>query len=762
MRLPMNYNYAASAYAMHAKKKVEASLPLDGEWRVVSHKAMLEGAPMDSRGIDAGELTLTTREGFDVARLTCPVDATEKNSDYGRGWGLCTLFKDCGMADLRDYNRIAFEVWPDFPGFRVITLCIYLYNKGEIVEPDDMAREGLTFVSNLKNNQWNFVEWEIPELARDRVAGISVQYRMQGAEPGAAREVSFDVKNLRVERVDCDLQKGWIPKAGSISFSHTGYLPEGEKQAFANGLKGKCFEVIDTADGSVVFKGNIKKRSFGIGVMQVLDFSALTQEGSYMIKAGEVLTRPFKVSHSLWNSSVEKVLNYFYCQRCGFTVPGIHDHCHDDFQCRHGEVTKVINGGWHDAGDLSQGLGNTTEGTYAMLKLALKQKAEGDPLYQTTLEEARWGCDWVLKTRFSDGYRASWLCIDFWTLGLLGDYDDIIHKANRSPMDNILCAGTEALAARVFAEIDPVYARRCLLAAEEDFVWAEEDMSKDSPFKRFFELGMAAQATIAAIELYDATGKEDYLKKAESYADIIPLCQETGDTGWTIPMKGFFYTGRGHESIVHNAHKSSENAPLQALSMIYEKTGKKAYRECMKLYADYIKTVAKFTAPYYMIPASIYDLRAVEKDKPFTCFGCTYEDAVAQIKAGVKLDENHYLRFFPVWYSFRGNGGVTLSTTWGAKLCAEVLKDKALMEIVRKNLYWEVGLNPFNQSFIFGEGYNFTHHYSAMCGDMVGSMPVGVETQYNEDLPYYPHAACYNYKETWVFPALRWLDLMGE
>ena len=66
-----------------------------------------------------------------------------------------------------------------------------------------------------------------------------------------------------------------------------------------------------------------------------------------------------------------------------------------------------MNGGWHDAGDLSQGLLNTGEATYAMFALADRLRREGrDPaLVARLLEEARWGLDWVMKVRFDGGYR---------------------------------------------------------------------------------------------------------------------------------------------------------------------------------------------------------------------------------------------------------------------------------------------------------------------------------------------------------------------
>ena len=759
----MQADYRATSYYAHMKKKVEVSRLLDdmedlSHWRIARHSELIDGAPMDSRGIDTGTLMHAEREGRKVARLTCPVDCTEQNKDYGRGWGLATLFRDCGGEDWSEYNRIVFDVFPHLPGFRTITLCIYLYNTGKIIEPNDMAREGLHFVSNLKSDQWNTVEWEIPELGRDHVKGISIQYRMQGAEPGACEEVLFDFTNLRIERVDCDHAKGWVPKTGEIVFSHTGYVPQGAKTAIGAGLAAKNFEVIRSEDGLVVYEGSVQSVSAHTGDYQVLDFTDLQESGRFFIKAGDKITRPFSIAEDVWRTVMEKTLNFFYAERCGYAVPGVHDICHADFQCRHGNVTKVINGGWHDAGDVSQGLANTTEATYAMLELALKIKDHDPALYETCLEEARWGGDWVLKTRFSDGYRASWLCLDLWSNGVLGDYDDIIHTAVRRAEDNFLCAATEALGARVWKELDAPYALRCLKAAKEDYAWALEDM----PSVVGSEVDLNAQACIAAIELYKATGCEEYLAQAEAFADVIPQCQQTELPDWEKPMRGFFYMARDHRHIVHSAHKSAEHGPLVALERMYEFKPKAEYRRCMALYAEYIKTMTDYTAPYKMIPAAIYDLNDIDAALPSTFNSCSPEDAEKQIRNGIRLSDTHYLHLFPVWYSFRGNSGVMLTMARGVLACANVLKDEELRSIVAHALEWQVGRNPFNQSLIWGEGYNFTPQYSALSGDIVGSFSVGVEAQYNEDVPYYPHANCYNYKEVWVFPALRWLDIVAN
>jgi len=86
-----------------------------------------------------------------------------------------------------------------------------------------------------------------------------------------------------------------------------------------------------------------------------------------------------------------KTINLFYCERCGDAIPGIHDVCHGDWRCAHGDRNIVINGGWHDAGDLSQGLVNTSEAVVAMFLLAKRVQATDPELAQRLIVEAVWG-----------------------------------------------------------------------------------------------------------------------------------------------------------------------------------------------------------------------------------------------------------------------------------------------------------------------------------------------------------------------------------
>ena len=125
-------------------------------------------------------------------------------------------------------------------------------------------------------------------------------------------------------------------------------------------------------------------------------------------------------------------------------------------------------------------------------------------------------------------------------------------------------------------------------------------------------------------------------------------------------------------------------------------------------------------------------------------------------------DGKHFLRRFPVWTEHRGNCGTTLSQAKALSTAARLLKNPELADLAHEQMYWAVGRNPFSKSLMYGEGHDCMPQYSAMSGDMVGSLPVGIQTRANEDLPYWPTANCYNYGEVWVHPPGRWLWLMCD
>lgn len=137
-------------------------------------------------------------------------------------------------------------------------------------------------------------------------------------------------------------------------------------------------------------------------------------------------------------------------------------------------------------------------------------------------------------------------------------------------------------------------------------------------------------------------------------------------------------------------------------------------------------------------------------------------DYQKQLVAGVEVAPGYYVKRFPVWFSFRGNNAILLSMGESAAVLGDLLQDEALREIGFSQLQWILGKNPFAQSLMYGEGNNYPQQYSVNSGEIMGELPVGMQTFANEDEPYWPQFNNATYKEVWVGLAGKWLSLTAK
>jgi hypothetical protein len=175
---------------------------------------------------------------------------------------------------------------------------------------------------------------------------------------------------------------------------------------------------------------------------------------------------------------------------------------------------------------------------------------------------------------------------------------------------------------------------------------------------------------------------------------------------------------------------------------------------------------AQTTAPYGVLPAYVYTDAEYERSPENDRYESSREAYRTQVLNGMPMGDGFYLKNFPVWFGRRGNYGVLLSQTKALSAAARLLRDAELLDLAHQQLQWVIGRNPFAQSTMWGEGHDFAQQYSVSSGDIVGSLPVGMLTRVDRDLPYWPAQNAYVYKEVWVHPSARWLwvmeDLFGE
>lgn len=724
-----------------------------------------------------------SKDGKQSLRLTAPA-TSPKMPDWGIGRGTSMVSCPIDGQNWEKYNRLKFYIYPTCEGARSIYLNLIIENDGKIKIPDRYEREGIHEI-NLIGGQWNECFLEIAGLARDKITKLSFAIETFGRELTMGETLCFDIDAIELQTIENpEVARGWTPAENRIIFSTTGYGLDSEKTAIINVKKHNGnFQLIDNKTQKTAYEGNIQSATTRIGSFETIDFTNFKQEGQYYIRVGEVTTTPFYINKNIWEDSAWRVLNFMFCERCGYPIPEKHGACHTEFQAEHNGQLYPINGGWHDAADMSQQTLQTGEIAYSMLEMAERAKEKNNiDLYARLMEEAQWGLDYVLRSRLGDGYRAQGWGTNLWTDRYIGTIDDAGRRQVRihnGAYENFMLAAIEAYAS-MSIEKDKVLKEYLEKAAKEDFEFATKRFKELGYNERIRDYGHAymasesqymASISWAASMLYKLTKDEYYAKKATEAIKYTLQCQRTEPLKDKNKTLGFFYRDLAKKSIVHYTHQSRDYVYMQALTMLCETQPKhsdhSSWANAIKLHGDYLKNIMQYVQPYGMVPSGIYHVDEVKDSVNFYTVQVGIrngadKDYKEQLENGVKLDKEHYLRVFPVWFSFRGNAAVHLSTGKSAALCGKFLKDKELMSIAEQQLFWIVGKNPFGQSLIYGEGSNYAQQYTALPGETVGEIPVGMQSYFNEDTPYWPQFNTATYKEVWGSSAAKWLLLISE
>ncbi|MCL2663264.1 MAG: glycoside hydrolase family 9 protein [Oscillospiraceae bacterium] len=763
----INTGYVHKLLPLHEERSVEARLLKKPVLKEHSLWDGVDAAPWAKEGV--GEISC--RDGN--LRITTPPrsEHTEPMGHYANYHYMHAILR-LQREDWTGFNRVRCSIYADCPGYSKPFLTICLRNDGEQKIPDIYDREGYHYV-NLCNHRWNNCVWEFPDLPRDAITELSFFINCNGKEIGGADEFTFKIKDIYLEKVeDPDVSLGWLGNESTICYSTVGYQTAGRKRCIVRATKGSF--TLEDESGNTVYSGDLEKVENEKGVLGIADFSEFNEKGVYRIKTDTLSSEFFPIDERVMEEPVWKAINYLYGERCGYPVNGGHGYCHGDIVAQYKDYSIPFNGGWHDAGDVSQQTLQTAEVALALMEM--RSKAKHDPLLRARLdEEARWGLDFVLRTRLEDGYRATGVGILRYTDNRLGTNDDETARVHNRSFDNFLMAGVEAIAGFRYKDEDRDFAWKMLNAAKEDFAFA---------MKRFNEVGVEpgfkmehthnaslsqfrAVIVWSASELLRATGDEYYAETAREYASHLLTCQEDGGAG--LPFRGFFYREPEKRTIVHFNHQSREHIFAQALISLIktqpDATELVNWESALRHLGDYYIAMAGYAEPYGMLPAGVHRYDEFEDCETFsllhvyTTYDKERENYREQLNSGKRLDDNHCLRHFPVWFSFRGNCAVHLSSGAGAGMIGRYFNDRRLMDIANDQLYFTFGINPFGQSLMYGAGYNYAQQYAYLAGELTGELPVGIQTRGNEDRPYWPMANNATYKEIWTSSVGRWLLL---
>ena len=651
--------------------------------------------------------------------------------------------------DWSDYNRISMWVYIHPSKNPNVHFFLDVTNEGS---PDTTISPSRQTNIDIRQGSWQNVVWEIDYIKRDKITKFTISQNNICYDGGTGEQyVTIDFDKLELQNVVPDHYEGWNVPEGQISFSHIGYRPEDRKVALAYAGLASEFTLVDEK-GKQVYSGKVGNISNKGNDFAVLDFSDFDKNGRYSICYGEIVSPEFPIGENVWMNPLFSALNFYNCQRCGHEVDGVHGVCHQDIMGLHEDDFRHINGGWHDAADLSQGFFRTAMACYAMMQNLelIRQDPSLSVLAARLEQEAAWGMKWLLETSFKDGYHISWNTQRIYTDNIAGTMDDIVTKAELVPWECFLGAADMIRATEL---LESMAERKEELEAMAVSKW--ESAMKASLGST---VELAWGATSSAM-LYKRFGDEKYKEAALLFGRRLLECQErTFVEG--IPVTGYFYTGINRRSLIHDCHVSFNEAPMLAFNELCrtfpDESDWMDWYSAAAIYNEYfMKRGSSISAPFDIVPNGLFR-RSDYGEAHAANYGLIqYED-------GTQLNDNYAIRTFPIWYDHFYHGGtqVHLSNAWAQAVAASLVNDEEGMGVAQKQLEWVMGRNPFCQSLMYGVGYDYSPLYVYCTRNIVGALGVGVDS-FKDDEPFWSSTASTTTKEIWVSPVSRFLGTLA-
>ena len=706
-----------------AQKPVLASCLVDdmeGEGRWV----VREGNPSldyTQDNVHSGRHALRQRVSLvDSTCLQAPANRTPWNSFRGEqgGW-TCVALEFDRPQDWTEWNRISLWVYIHPSRNPNVSFALDLVT----TTPDGTLTPSRETNLDLPQGRWVQVLWEIDYFKRDSVLRFELCQTCTGYDREIGEPyVTIDFDSLELQKVEPDHYEGWDIPAGEIVFSHIGYRPADKKVALAAAGEVSRFVLLDKR-GKAVFEGNVERMEQKGNQFALLDFSAFRNPGTYILHYGNADSKPFSIGNGVWDKPLQAAVNFYHHQRCGYPVEGIHGVCHQDVMGFYGDEKKPVNGGWHDAGDLSQGAWRTAYACYALLEAG-------------ETEEAAWGVDWLLKTRFADGRHMSWSTVRMYTDGEKGTLDDVVSPAEYVPWELFLTSAVFSKAAQEQAAVEDWEAAMKKTAAWEEASYLE-----------------ASWGAVASALLYEKYGELRYQEAAWTFAGLLVRCQEQ-DFVDGLPYAGYFYTSTERRALLQDYHAAFNEAPMLALSELSRVFPESSapWKEAASLYVrEYLIPGSRISAPYYLLPAGIF--RRADMHTP---------DDLTQYEAGTQINDDYAIRTFPIWknHVFHGATNFHLSQAWALASAARLLEDEEAMNLAQEQLEWTFGRNPFGSSLMYGVGYNYAPGFVYCTRNVVGALPVGVDCLHNDE-PFWNGTANATSHEVWVEPVSRFVGTLA-
>ncbi len=507
-----------------------------------------------------------------------------KTGDFGTtldGWGLYLeggraeiAVNDAGEMELRieSTGKVDYGVQDYYDGFSLEEGCEY---RLDFDVRSDLERE-ITWRVQLNGGDYHAYAMNTV-LVGPAEQHVSETFTMQeptdpaprfcfncGVSEGytdgdPAHVITFD--NVCLQMTDRSGAAAASPEeeACGITLNQVGYLPDSVKNAVLRGAEGGdglSFSVVRSGTGETVLEkaaGERRVNEVSGETLRVLDFSEITEPGSYELRAGEA-SAVFGIGEDVLDPLAEGVLHFYEIQKCGEALEAgkySHGACHTSEASvyENPEETRDVTGGWHDAGDYGR---YTVPAAKACADLLLAfEDFGGAGSFARIPDLVRYELEWLLKMQDDDGgVHHKVTCGTFPGAVPPDEETDRLILCPVSAAATGDFAAVMAIAARVLRDGEPdgeAFADACLDAALRAEKWLSSHPSDGTGFLNpdgivTGEYGDAADTDErfwAEAELLRTTGEDG---GAERLLDAL-----TGaDLGWTdVTGYGLYAAVRG-------------------------------------------------------------------------------------------------------------------------------------------------------------------------------------------------------------------------
>lgn len=392
-----------------------------------------------------------------------------------------------------------------------------------------------------------------------------------------------------------------------VSVNQVGYFPIGRKLASAvlDETNPQPWELVN-GEGEVLLSGETvvfgDDKNSGEHLHEI-DFSAYEIPGAgYKIVTGQLESAQFEISDEIYRQVKIDALAYFYHNRSGIPIeeqfvgpnwarPAGHI-TDNEVTCYLGDdpdgnswsgcdYLLDVSGGWYDAGDFGKYVVNGGISAWTLMNLYERfpdvypdgslNIPEGGNGIPDLLDEARWEMDFLLSMQVPEGQPETGLVHHkihdrAWEpLPMIPPTEvdnDSSHQAAGegrylyppSTAATLNLAATAAQCARIWEQLDPLFAQSCLTAAEKAWQAALEYPDKyagNTPGEgggNYDDNNVADEFYWAAAELFITTGNDEYqnyLLQSDELAAV-----DSFDWGHTAPL--------GTITLVQNENNLSE------------------------------------------------------------------------------------------------------------------------------------------------------------------------------------------------------------